>query len=131
MDDERLLRRPGVSCNCLEFAWRQWPDYEAYSIPKSVYGCPEQSVNEWAEGYIDFKVKEEEETVLLEKSLGQVTKEKNLLTIGPYQSDGFRLSFCTKRQQIGTGESDRNKEWPRGNYAIFGLNELCPKGQLL
>ena len=115
----------------LEFAWRQWPDDSRYSIPKSVYGCPEPSVNKWVEGYIDFKFKNDDDTVLIEKTLGPITQEKTLNTIGPFQSDGFRLSFCSKNNLSVPRESNRDTEWPRGNYAIFLLDfsDSCPEGK--
>ena len=99
----------------------------------SVYGCPDQSVNKWAQGYIDIKNTMDYDGVLMEKTLGPVTPEKNLFTIGPFQSDGFRLSFCSKQNiQYGTREPNSDTEWPRGNYAIFLQNKTdvtCPKGQ--
>ena len=115
---------------CSEFAWRQWPDADrAYSIPKSVYGCPDQTKNQWIEGYMDFRNKLSERAVLLEETLGPITPEHNLFTIGPFQSDGFRLSFCSKKKRSGLREENRDAEWPRGNYAIFHHNWGCPEGR--
>ena len=115
----------------LEFAWRQWPDDSRYSIPKSVYGCPEQSLNKWVEGYIDIRFQSDDDTVLMEKTLGPITQEKTLYTIGPFQPDGFRLSFCSKNNLSVPRESNRDTEWPRGNYAIFLLDfsDSCPEGK--
>ena len=114
----------------LEFAWRQWPDDRAYSIPKSVYGCPEQSVNEWVEGYIIIKIEMVRNMALIEKTLGRLTQENNLYTSGPIQSDGYRLSFCSKKKHSETGDINRDAEWPRGNYAIFKHRfNVCPEGK--
>ena len=115
----------------LEFAWRQWPDADrAYSIPKSVYGCPDQSKNQWIEGYMDFRDKLSEGAFLLEETLGPIRPEHNLFTIvGPSQSDGFRISFCSKKKRSGLREVNRDTEWPRGNYAIFHHNLGCPEGR--
>ena len=116
---------------CVEFAWRQWPDDTSYSIPMSVYGCPEQSVNKWAQGYLDVKNRMESDSILMEKTLGPLLPEKNLFTMGPFQSDGFRLSFCSKRAQFQTRELNRDKEWPLGNYAILkqNMSSPCPEGK--
>ena len=78
---------------------------------------------------MDFKVAVDYDIRLKEKTRGYITKEQNILTLGPFQSDGFRLSFCTKRQ-IGTRDTISDKEWPRGSYSIFAReSHKCPEGK--
>ena len=85
------------------------------------------------DGYIDVKITDDVNMIFIEKTLGPIKQETNPFTIGPFQSDGFRLSFCSnKKLSPGTRESNRNKEWPRGNYAIFAQEKfICPEGQNL
>ena len=89
-------------------------------------------MNDWVEGYIDIKSKIDGNMALIEKTHGRLTQENNLYTIGPIQSDGYRLSFCSKQTHSGTVEINRDAEWPRGNYAIFKQAfNVCPEGKSL
>ena len=87
-------------------------------------------MNEWVDGYIYIKSKVDGSMTLMEKTLGRLTQENNLNTIGPFPSDGYRLSFCSKKAHSGTREINRDAEWPRGNYAIFKhASNDCPEGK--
>ena len=128
-----------------EFAWQQWPDGN-YATPMSVYGCPDQDLNNWETGYINltfgrhYDLKEVTQT----GSTVKLERWDNLFSLGPFGEVTFQLNFCVKvAKKNGVSTHDFEKEdewledvsttteWPRGTYAIYDTVDNCPSGNAL
>ena len=110
-----------------DWAWRQWPDGD-YAIPMSVYGCSDQELNNWqhsqnhAVHYVKYAWGVNSKDI--------VTLKDDVLNLGPIglNSNTFQVNYCVKHS-TSNGQRMRDVEWPRGNYAIFPTNYVCPIGK--
>ena len=121
-----------MSCNipCDIKGESRWPQGE-YSLPKSVYGCPDkgQESDTWHYGYMKIGFKQTIQ--LFESSLGEVgwknTEFGFLELLGPYGPHSIQLNFCTR-----VNGCDNNVTlWPSGRYGIYGTKQGCPSGKIV
>ena len=118
----------------------------------SVYGCPDQELNEWKHGYFNITVSSFTQYDLLGKNNRDKIfkwRYRDLLLLGPYGKHFFQLNFCTKDGYFCDPRVDeicpddaklyQTEEWPSGEYIIFGPNtgienyptlRPCPIGKL-
>ena len=61
---------------------RSWPAGD-YSIPMSIYGCPDPDVNTWEYGYINISFK------------NPIMVETSPYVMGPFGVDVYQTTFCT------------------------------------
>ena len=94
----------------------------------SVYGCPDQHINKWKHGYANITFSDP--YFMTESTLGEISQEHDLLTLGPYDKFSYQLNFCTKVQSVKAHDHLEGMEWPRGRYAIYhtGNADHCPEG---
>ena len=105
----------------------------------SIYGCPDQELNNWSHGSYNITVSTDQ-TYDLEgvNEDGDVFrwKKSDLLLLGPFGGYTFQINFCTKYQTAlepetrylyddGHGQQMYLDlaEWPRGEYGIFNIHE--------
>ena len=125
-------------------SWRKWPE-GSYSIPMSIYGCPDQELNNWKHGSFNITLSTEYPYDLMglhENSTIFRWKKRDLLLLGPFGEYTFQLNVCTKNkyqhlQDIEDGndwgyvykDGNGNEiyldvgEWPRGEYIIFDASD--------
>ena len=101
----------------------EWPP-GSYALPKSIYGCPAPSINNWHNGYMNISFKES--IALLESYIGRLgwnEVDLNVIELlGPYGSHSIQLNFCSKRE-------NGSFEWPpSGQYGVYGTEDGCPQG---
>ena len=107
----------------------------------SVYGCPEQYVNNWKKNHINITYSTD--YILQEATIGNVSRKDDLIVVGPFGSFTQQTNFCIK-SRAGNGSPPTNQEttgwdkditetaeWPRGDYAIFQMKGMCPDGKFL
>ena len=96
----------------------------------SVYGCPEQEINNWKHGYTNITYTYP--NYLYEDKIGAVQQQHNLSTLGPFGRFSHQINYCTKVPQHGLSNTSGGSEWPRGKYAIYhdssNIND-CPTGK--
>ena len=116
-----------------EHAWRKWPNGN-YAIPMSVYGCPDQNLNNWKHNFINITYSTSH--MLKEATLGKVYLKDDLYTLGPFGSHNFQYNFCIKSDSLTNGETNdvsdiihETAEWPNGDYAILRMKGKCPDGE--
>ena len=122
-----------AKCILIDFAdnsWKRWPDGD-YSIPMSIYGCPEQEINKWSHGYINFTMDSDSAQLIRyingEKMRHQFWDEMNFFLLGPYGKRVIQMNFCSKQTFNG---KLKGGEWPRGSYAVFSNDgQSCPYGR--
>ena len=77
---------PTVDFPLLGNSWRRWPRGK-YSIPMSIYGCPDQELNNWSHGSYNITISTDQ-TYDLEgvNGIGDVFrwKKSDLLLLGPF-----------------------------------------------
>ena len=110
----------------------RWPAGH-YSLPMSVYGCPDPAVNNWLPGYMNVMFKQTID--LFETSIGRIGWLKpnlwhnymlNVLELlGPYGAHSIQLNFCTHVHH----KNDNFTEWPSGQYSVYGTEYDCPSGK--
>ena len=103
----------------------EWPPAN-YALPKSIYGCPDPSINNWHNGYMNISFKES--IALSESYIGRIgwnEVDLNVIELlGPYGSHSIQLNFCSKRE-------NGSFEWsPSGQYGVYGTVDGCPQGML-
>ena len=76
-----------VPDHCLPFYFsveyrRRWPQ-GSYSVPMSIYGCPDPDVNFWEYGYINITFQY------------PITVGTAAYIIGPFGAFAYQFTFCT------------------------------------
>ena len=110
-------------------SWKRWPDGD-YSIPMSIYGCPEQEINNWIHSFINITLTAQ---TTIHYIKGAVEDEyitwqaHDFLLLGPYGSNTVQMNFCSKLSISG---KLKGVEWPRGLYAVYSNDRnSCPEGK--
>ena len=114
----------------------------------SVYGCPDQELNEWKHGYFNITVSSSYPYDLLGRNNRDNIfkwRDRDLLLLGPFGKHIFQLNFCTKKSKFcdprvfercpDDFKLNQTEEWPSGEYIIFGTGpehgpkkSQCPRG---
>ena len=124
----------------------------------SIYGCPDQDLNNWDHGSYNITVSTDNiyhlEGIDETNSAFQWNID-DLILLGPFGEYTFQINFCTKVESADTRhvyEDDQGQrmyldldEWPRGEYGVFNAEEKlidlyepipgrsvdirCPKGE--
>ena len=128
-----------VDFSSLGNSWRRWPQGK-YSIPMSIYGCPDQELNNWSHGSYNITISTDY-TYDLEGVNETGSKflwdKSDLLLLGPFGTNTFQINFCTRDKSASApdtkhlyeDESGQRiylelAEWPRGDYGIFNANVM-------
>ncbi|XP_062589196.1 uncharacterized protein LOC134250867 [Saccostrea cucullata] len=136
--NDGVLDRTTCRCNCPPryFGYfcekvklrTKWPD-GTYALPASMFGCPETEDRDWTLSYINLTLPDSAQRQYWN------TKDPDLLNgiiepniLGPYYYRAIQMNFCVKNLAYFDDENnDTTKEWPKGEYCIYNLNE-CPQG---
>ena len=95
----------------------------------SIYGCPEQSINQWSHAYINLTLDDKNGDRKLQRPLNKNYRTwGDFILLGPYGRNFIQLNFCSKTSHVG---SKKGVEWPRGTYGVYSNDgKTCPKGNL-
>ena len=106
-------------------AWKKWPTSSSpYGIPMSIYGCPDQELNNWRHYHLNVTFLHPH--LLQKTTIGGNPYDPEQFTVGPFGDFNYQLNICKSR---GSLSSDLDAEWPRGTYAIYTFDLKCPKGE--
>ena len=99
----------------------------------SIYGCPDQELNNWKYRHVDAL-----------KSYSELSQKHDLDYVGPFDAYRYPNYFCVKERVsnepsiVKHNSLDWQKtvttsaEWPRGNYGIYPMmNDECPSGEFI
>lgn len=104
-----------------------WPNGE-YAIPRSVYGCPDNELNNWKYGYMRliFPHRYHLDRQQYEEGVGIPQSQEYVL--GLVGKNTFQMNFCAKIPEDAAGHID-SAEWPGGSYSIYQWATKCPEGR--
>ena len=107
----------------------------------SIYGCPDQELNNWKHSHFDLIFAYAISWKELAYGLSQ---ENDIYYVGPFHTFNYLNYFCVKERlssEPSTIYHDRSDwyktvattaEWPRGQYLIYStMNDECPSGELI
>ena len=93
-----------------------------YGIPHSAHDCPKTDKFPWITSQMSV--------MNLEEMQPGNSWSESYHQMGPYSPNIFTLNLCIKFEStLPENISVKQPNWPKGNYCIYHIADLCPTGK--